>query len=236
MNMAAEKFAIPKDIINYIQFESKKDNFSAKYDAVEAGICRDDYTKCMAIKRIIKMLKFYHNNHDNYGEISKYLQDYKQYLISDYHHVLSDHLNEDKISKTQSDQEFKWIYDQLNSTANNDMTYKNTLCDIGECKIYSRNNRDRAKINIDCDDEQLSMFIDIMDTIHCYFLHSVDIGYRILHSSNDELKENDNDVYTASDTEMKQLRSYLLSRRQKLQKLRGDQRFRNNKFMTNLSS
>ena len=233
--MAAEKFAIPKDIIKDIQFKSKNEDFITKYYVIESGICKQDYTKCIAIERIIKMLQFYHNNHDNYGEIAKYLQDYKQYLMSDYHHILNDHLNEDQGSPSASNEQFKWIYDKLNSEDNNDT--KHIFCDIGKCKIYSRNNREREKVNIECDDKKLSSFIDIMDTIHCYFMHSVDTGYRISHQLQQEMKQdNDTDDDEISEPDMKQLNSYLSVKRQKLRNLRGDHRFRNNKFMTDFSS
>ena len=87
----------------------------------------DDYTSCIAIKRIIQMLKFYNIHYNNYDEISKYLQDYKQNLISDYHHILNHHLNEDRISQNQSDEQFQWIYNQLKNTNDNIQSLKHHL-------------------------------------------------------------------------------------------------------------
>ena len=130
------------------------------------------------------------------------------------------------------------IYNELiNNTADN------VRCDIGKCSMYSRNNRERETVNIECKDKKLSMFIDILDTIHCYFIHSVDVGFRIIQPITNNDKEKKEDDYISSentaydhDQEMKEMRIYLSSKRKRLQNLRGDRRLKNTKFTTQIPS
>eukprot|EP01084_Bolivina_argentea_P108512 193926_1 len=133
---------------------------------------------CVALKHLISLLKFYSKHHCNSHEINEYFQkcEYEcpSYFINIYHHILDLHLNEDKIFKTQTNQQFETIYKVISEN--------NLLCNIEECTIFARNNREREKdtISIQGKDECLSFFINFMDTIHCYFIHSVDTGYRIM--------------------------------------------------------
>eukprot|EP01084_Bolivina_argentea_P023620 44095_1 len=188
-----------------------------------------DITNCIVLKRITSMLQFYHHNHNKYNEVSNYLEKYNENsnLIADYHHILDRHLNEDKISESKSNEQFETIHQQI---ANN------LSCDISKCYIHSRNNRHRDTTNIDCqDDKHLSMFIDIMDTIHCYFIHSIDIGYRIIHTLDEDDKEDDNidDTITDSiayDVNMARIRKHLRLKRKKLESIRG------RRFMTHLTT
>ena len=60
---------------------------------------------------------------------------------------------------------------------------------ILNCKQYSRNNRDRDKqdknninnqlINNQTDEFKVIFYTDLLDTIHCYFCHSYDVGFRM---------------------------------------------------------
>ena len=59
----------------------------------------------------------------------------------------------------------------------------NLCCVISKCSIYGRNNWSR-------EGEKDSMFgVDVLDNIHCYLCHSVDVGYTIIHG----MKTNDDD-------------------------------------------
>ena len=59
----------------------------------------------------------------------------------------------------------------------------NIRCDFGKCSSIRRYHRIRE--NIDNLEQQslrshnLQFYIDLMDTIHCYFIHSFDLGMRI---------------------------------------------------------
>eukprot|EP01084_Bolivina_argentea_P216837 368273_1 len=90
-------------------------------------------TDCMALKRMISMLQFYAKNSSNYNEINTFLSKYKQFLVTDFHHLFDEHLNEDKMSKTESNKRFELIYKMIENN--------NLFCDIKKCNIYQRNNR-----------------------------------------------------------------------------------------------
>ena len=214
---------IQKDEIN-------DDDDENEYKYIDIDCDGNDISNCLALKRIISMLQFYDNNHMNYNALNEYLTKYKFHLISDYHHILNNHLNEDNISSIKSNQQFNQI---LNIIKDN-----NLQCNIQKCAIYTRNNRQRETTNIECNDNKLSIFIDIIDTIHCYFMHSVDIGYRIIHNLNEEKEDDNNDdinVSDAYDPQMRRLHDYVQRKRKLLQSIRGEKRIFNNKFMTHTS-
>ena len=199
-------------------------------DALRIHLCDGkDITNCIHVNTIISLLKFYHNNNTNYEEINKYLEMYKANLLSDFHHILDVHLNEEQLSAIDGNRNFQFIHQELNDI----------LCNIGNCQIYARGNRQRESMNTDCTDKNLSMYIDIIDTIHCYFIHSVDVGYRIINLSNesnsDHKTDEANDIL-ACDSSMKDLKSYLSVKCRKLKELRGDSRINHSKFMTHTSS
>eukprot|EP01084_Bolivina_argentea_P115944 206112_1 len=135
--------------------------------------CNGNISNCFALKKIISILKFYNNNYMNYNILNEYLNKNKCYVISGYHHILDNHLNEDNIALIESNKEMREMTNIINN---------NLQCNISKCEIYVRNNRCREKKNIECNDEKLCIYIDIIDTIHCYFLHSIDIGYKIIHN------------------------------------------------------
>eukprot|EP01084_Bolivina_argentea_P002711 5012_1 len=83
-------------------------------------------------------------------------------IVDDYLHLLIRH---------NDDLHFQFIIDKLGT------------CNVSECKLFMRHHRDRNiveqkinKVDIDKDDEP---YCEILDKIHCYFYHSVDIGYRL---------------------------------------------------------
>eukprot|EP01084_Bolivina_argentea_P082462 149317_1 len=169
-----------------------------------------DINKCLSFKRIAQFLTFYQKyNIDNIcgrnEQLLRCISNDISSIIVAYHHILDQHLNEDNINSVETNQAFKNIYKHLMKT--NDIK-----CDINSCKIYKRNMRMREKESINCSDKQICMKIDLLDTIHCYFMHSVDTGYRIL--NNDELKP--------------------LNFKQIHEECRGNSRCSYNKFTTNI--
>eukprot|EP01084_Bolivina_argentea_P031189 57731_1 len=194
----------------------------------DADVCcvGKSITDCIGLQRILSLLSFYNTHWNAFDEIDKYLDksNMKKHIINDYHHVLDKHLNEDNMSKRKSNKQFELIYKQILS---------HLFCDITRCEIYCRNHREREVQYIECDshDPLLAMFIDLLDSIHCYFCHSVDIGYRIIH------KLPPMDAHTAHgayDSEMAQLRDYLSLNEEILQQLHTKKHWRNNRFMTKL--
>ena len=138
-------------------------------------------------------------------------------IINDYHHLLNLHLNEDNLSKNKSNQQFIQIYDLLTNDSN-------LKCDISKCLMYVRNNRER-------DNNIINVEMDILDSIHCYFLHSIDDGIRFLNDDHDDYDKNDkqNEYF---DFEINNLKNKLLQRINIRNKLRGLDRIKKSKFVT----
>eukprot|EP01084_Bolivina_argentea_P054362 99718_1 len=189
--------------------------------------------KCQALSRLINALKYYqtYKNKLHIGKFSlerlyQYFNINKHQIINDYHHILSKHLNEDNVTGFEHNEQFKSIYKT--------MMHNDLYCDISVCAIYARNNREREKHN-----SPISVAIEILDCVHCYFLHSADVGYRMItklqpeHDANDENK-NENDIYW--DEQLLTLKAYLKSKREQLKKMRGVNRVENNKFVTNVNT
>eukprot|EP01084_Bolivina_argentea_P253043 424946_1 len=112
------------------------------------------------------------------------------------------------------------------------ITENDLCCDINKCHMYPRNNRDREhkNDNYKCEDN-IMVYIDIMDSIHCFFVHCVDIGYRITKKL-DVIDEQKQSKFT--DLEMKALKKYLQSKKTNFETIRGQHRFSNNKFSTQI--
>eukprot|EP01083_Nonionella_stella_P073794 199774_1 len=75
-------------------------------------------------------------------------------------------------------------------------------CDIRTCSGYKRNTRDRIRSNHDDIIKNLysssNIAIEILDKIHCYFMHSYDTGYRLTLTEKHALM---NDTKTNEDEE-----------------------------------
>eukprot|EP01084_Bolivina_argentea_P056845 103962_1 len=184
---------------------------SQKFDANQ---CNNSPTDCNALKRIVFALKM-HQMNQNVNDI--YVS-----LIQDYHHILHSHIK--KFESLNVDI-FALIYEEIS---------KSVKCDIKKCKAYIRNNRDRNVKN----DTGIDINTDILDTIHCYLLHSYDIGFRIRKHAKDtsnleeELEYEDDSCW--ADFKLKQLKTYLTEKRKNIKNIRGIERFESNKFNTNI--
>ena len=223
--------------------QQKEDN---KYVKIKHDL-NCEIMKCPSVKRIIDALKYYkslyNNNNKNdkiYNQlIIKYFQCKNKYIISDYHHLLSIHLNQTKLIHLQ------------NLEIINDTIYKNKLqCNINQCKQYLRYHRDREKIddinhiinteNKNNDDicYKVRFYSDLMDTIHCYFIHGFDDGSRLRIRDLTSMKPNiinyddikDETSIPYNDDNLKQLQQLLLTPKKLIHKIRGQQRINYNKF------
>eukprot|EP01084_Bolivina_argentea_P109346 195453_1 len=141
---------------------------------------------CESLKRIVTMLHFYQSTISNDDEkngdlLLDYVQNQYKELLTDYQHIISNHLNK---SKKENDDNYYII---------NCKCKKYIQCDLSNCNNYQRNNRDRCKEQIiENYDSLLTIYTDIIDTIHCYFIHSFDTGFRIKSHAlkiKEELKE-----------------------------------------------
>ena len=192
-----------------------------------------------SIKRIIKVLQFHYQNqyNDQDEECVNALNEFLNsedalHLVNDYHHILDKHLNGDKKTAMFVHQQFEKIYKQMINEEND------LKCGLSSCKIYQRNNRSREMEIITKRNPNLSFYVDLLDTMYCYFIHSVDCGYRTI--SNDP--ENDlkcevvNNENSFIDQEFKMLLTTLTQKQLTLQNIRGQDRLRYNKFVTTVIS
>eukprot|EP01084_Bolivina_argentea_P055770 102186_1 len=219
-----------QNAINFILEMKKNDiddnmNNAKKTPNIQPVDSCKNIEKCNCLSRLIVVLKHcqqYKTDKMELKEIAEYFRINKSQIINDYHHIL-EHLNEDKIGIGG---EFKVIYDLIS---------QNIKCDIKECHIYTRNNRLRER------GETVYAGVDLLDTIHCYLLHSVDIGYKIIMNELEEMKYNeseedgmaDNECY---DKELSKLTLYLQSKRKNVEQTRGSKRMQQSKFITQLTA
>eukprot|EP01084_Bolivina_argentea_P108378 193698_1 len=139
-----------------------------------------DVTKCQCIIRLGNILKRYSSfiEHKNYLNESFEFYDASYNdtnLLTDLHHLLGVH----------SDQ-FEYIYNVFNSM------HPNKTCAISKCRMFQRNSRNRRNYNPsqyadehDIDHRHL-IRQQLIDRIHSYYLHSVDIGFIL--TNNDRIK------------------------------------------------
>ena len=102
--------------------------------------------------------------------------------------------------------------------------------------MYQRNNRDRTKGGVNKDDTRFMR--DLLDSIHCYFIHWIDVGIRcvernvnnpkLVASETEEKKKEENTKYF--DGEIRNLRSRLSKQTKALLELRGSQRIKQTKL------
>eukprot|EP01083_Nonionella_stella_P162589 533916_1 len=215
--------------------------------SMEEATCDEStLTSCQSLQNIANALKYYqtldigiHNKHD-LNKLALYFEEYTD-LVSDYHHLLSHHLNCDKQTLPQNNESFYSIYNIIISIVQ--------CRNIHKCAIYIRSHRDRHKHNHQIAkslfsdlqiiaDESLWFHLDFMDTIHCHLLHSYHSGYRLLpntiQADDDTPQEHNGEdlSWLVLDSEMIQLKQHLKWNRDYVQKLRGDIRFYNHKFVT----
>eukprot|EP01084_Bolivina_argentea_P227508 384218_1 len=82
-------------------------------------------------------------------------------IINDYHHLLSNH---------NSSKDFDFVVKSL------------AYCDAATCKKFQSNYRDRNSVHCNktkSEDKHELAFVEILNKIHCYFYHSVDIGNKL---------------------------------------------------------
>eukprot|EP01084_Bolivina_argentea_P024879 46317_1 len=166
-----------------------------------------DIVNCIGLQRIISLLAFHNCHHNECDALNEYLTRYnlRSHLMNDYHHILDKHLNDDTISKKKIQKQFELIYAEM-------VDMNGLYCDIKSCDIWKRHHRIREHTQIE------HVFVDIADTIHCYFLHSVDIGHRMIGT---QYKQ----YMAAKDVDLTQLRQYLRDNKIYTMHMKKDARF-----------
>eukprot|EP01084_Bolivina_argentea_P127634 225676_1 len=80
----------------------------------ETANSTEDISSCQSLQRLTYVLKLYkiqncNFDNTNYKQIEEYFTANANKIINDYHHVLHEHLNEDYLSKIESDEQLKYI-------------------------------------------------------------------------------------------------------------------------------
>eukprot|EP01084_Bolivina_argentea_P108016 193067_1 len=216
------------------------DEFSSQCNSISS---------CFCINRIISYLTQYQTI--EIQNIGKIFNKINHSCLTDYfNHVLIDHLG-DQYSVDHTRKEFELIHNYVMS--------KLKYCDLEKCIAYQRNNRNREKQNIflknnDTDDKNATknqtlqlmdkkeeLYIEILDTMHCFFVHTFEIGFRIksteFHNIVDSNVNSDTDnMELHHDMSMNKLSSLLRSKRERLQNIRGKERTAKTKFITDIDA
>ena len=145
----------------------------------------DSIEQCIPFKRIIENLKIYQMIENNKIDDIALLQRLNNSLLDDYHHIIIEHLCNKPISEIN--QSFNTLNKMLLNVIN---------CNFNKCSSVQRYYRIREKTNRTTQQLrgiELQFYIDIMDTIHNYFIHSFDLGMRVkfnkLNYNNDDYQE-----------------------------------------------
>ena len=157
---------------NKIPTSNSSHNTSTKLQSQQNEITRDperinkcaatDVKHCSAINRMMKALKEYESMSNNIDSKQTYLvkyckEIYEGNFLNDYNHIIIDHDDDDEE-----------IYNYISNVL---------PCNIMECAMYKRWNRDHEKQTND--DAIFELYRDLLDQIHCYILHSFEIGTRV---------------------------------------------------------
>eukprot|EP01084_Bolivina_argentea_P180654 312107_1 len=134
----------------------------------DQNIC--NINNCLPIKQLLLIIQ-YHMNENNNGDLSQFIEtnsDITQ-ILNNFYHILNEHNNN----------QFEILYNYIiNNLYPNSQLYN--FCDIQTCKsiqrLYSNNSYITTNKNLEIND---IILIEIMDIIHCYILHSFDIGYKL---------------------------------------------------------
>eukprot|EP01084_Bolivina_argentea_P090679 163346_1 len=173
-------------------------------------------TDCKCTQQIIKTLIFHQelpNDLDSYNLNNRIVAHFNQYptIVSDYHHIILQHLS--------SGNKYE---DNINLNIITDILSNHINCNFSKCIKYKRNLRGRYKktkqdeyseeklmtetFKLSMQDPVIMFYKELLDTMHCYFIHAFDTGRR--KQSTQQLPaylEDDYDDNTFEDKQMKEL-------------------------------
>eukprot|EP01084_Bolivina_argentea_P076713 139064_1 len=189
-------------------------------------------SNCLCFKVITEVLRARENERDFQHIFESIGNNYNNIeLMNDFNHLLSHHSNE---------LEMEEIYNKLVK-----QIYNNKSCGLAKCSFMRRNHRNRTLITKNeqilnelyhsCED---IVSQQLLDRIHCYFLHSYDIGYKLTNQqkidiTNEEIKVN-NENDTCFDTTVLQMNEIRKLTQSKYKNIQCFDRLHNapNKFKT----
>eukprot|EP01084_Bolivina_argentea_P035205 65312_1 len=147
-------------------------------------------SKCPNLKRLQKALKVYHEFIENQKPqpVAVHQQHpdaahNEMLIINDFHHLLDLH-----------NHEFEEIYNILV-----EQCFNRKKCVLSDCLMMKRNHRDRRRLRVNnkelnkmyCHQTDVIDIVhqQIMDSIHCHYFHSFDIGYKLSNQQKLEIKK-----------------------------------------------
>eukprot|EP01083_Nonionella_stella_P089098 248585_1 len=196
-------------------------------------------TKCKSLKSICSALHFQstlsnEDQEENKKLIHHYLTNHCTDLVSDYHHVVSQHLNNQ--TKQQNDCNFNII--------NKIIVDKIGQCSFKSCNPLTRNNRNRDTVNNELNERKdtdtdananndlhQQFYVDLLDNIHIYFIHSTDMGFRLHLNSQDDTHDDTKTLHV--DSTLKKLKELASSHRENVD-IRRLNHTQNNKYVTTI--
>ena len=141
--------------------------------------------RCGSLNRILYILNQYHFIVSNHANDSPAVQQKKHeilfrrlreygHLVNDYHHILTKHLSHS--DHATNIKNFRFIHSRTKIE-----------CDINHCAPYHHLNANplttthltASQYSIDCQqNDELSFYLKLLMSIHVYFVHGVDGGFR----------------------------------------------------------
>eukprot|EP01084_Bolivina_argentea_P244299 409292_1 len=182
--------------------------------------CRS-MVKCKSLSNIIDILQCYQHT----DEIED-MMDFRNLLVSDYHHILDVHLN--NVDDLENEQNFQIIHDSVAGQVK---------CNITQCRQYLRNNRIRGHEEKQMTASELTFVKDLLDTIHVTFIHSFDAGFRVHNDFHKNHVDTQliNDDTNFKDPEFSKLFLYLKEKRRDMfamRRIEDNSGYNKNKFVT----
>eukprot|EP01084_Bolivina_argentea_P123840 219460_1 len=222
-----ELLIVLKNCYANMYYYDTKDNSDGFIDEFYSDIECNSISNCKYLRKIINILKHFTSS-DNINTlklINQYLHKQERNnlydnLVSMYHHVIHEHLCNNTMSENKRN--FQYIHELISEN--------NVQCDIDRCSPYIRNNRNREQEVIKHDDPKTVFLMDLIDSMHVYFIHSYDNGFRTPVDFFDDILENNiSDELEFEDKELLKLSLHLKEKRKKLFEIRGISKKNQNK-------
>eukprot|EP01084_Bolivina_argentea_P009880 18440_1 len=140
---------------NNISVNGNNDNETFS-NTMSCGLICKSVEKCASLRRLINVLTIHKKGIDMHNnELISFIHENKHEMLNDYHHILMEHLNEDKLSTNECNNQWRLIY-QCITDKKHDLD-----CDISNCGVYLRNNREREKTLVEYE-TNLAVYMDIL--------------------------------------------------------------------------
>eukprot|EP01084_Bolivina_argentea_P254795 428421_1 len=147
-----------KDVHDHQQRNTDIADLSIAIDDNVYEDCGDAIENCIPFNRFLLVMYKYNHSHNN--DSMKEMDNMSMIKITnDYLHLIREH---------KKDRDFELIVNHLGD------------CGVMQCNIFKRHHCRDSNINEQkTNDERRSLYCSMMDKMHCYFMHSIDIGTRL---------------------------------------------------------